>query len=208
MVYSLGLAVLDFVPIFAFLVGAYFLVRIALEHRGTACGRMMLAGTILVFTGGFLKASWKLLYVLDIADIKLMSEAQFVLLAVGFAGMLVALSYLARSINQEAKLGSVLLISTWKIPFLTVMTLCSLGAHGLLAYIGFRKKDHRAAALFILATICMLLMSGLASGAEQTVAIQWIEESINSLGQVSFALGSYLLYRTCQRTGVQIEQKS
>jgi hypothetical protein len=204
MVYSLGLAVLDFVPIFAFLVGAYFLVRIALDHRGTPCGRMMLAGTILVFTGGFLKASWKLLYVLGIADIQLMSEAQFVLLAIGFTGMMVALSYLARGFSQEGKLGSVLLISTWKIPFLTVMTLCSLGAHGLLAYIGFKKKDFLAAGLFILAAICMLAMSGLASGAEQTVAMQWIEESINSLGQLGFALGSYLLYRTCQRTGLQI----
>jgi hypothetical protein len=203
MEYSLGLAILDFVPILAFLAGAYFLVKIAILHRGTACGRMMLAGTGLVFTGGFLKASWKLLYVLDVADIRLMSEAQFVLLAIGFTGMLVALSYLARSFNQEGKLGSALLISTWKIPFLTVMTLCSLGAHGLLAYIGFKKKDNPAAVLFILATVCMLAMSGLASGAEQTVAMQWIEESINSLGQLSFAFGSYLLYRTCRKTPVQ-----
>lgn len=203
MEYSLGLAVLDFVPIFAFLVGAYFLVKIAILHRGSACGKMMLAGTGLVFTGGFLKASWKLLYVLDIADIQLMSEAQFVLLAIGFTGMLVSLSYLARSFNQEAKLGSALLMATWKIPFLTVMTLCSLGAHGVLAYIGFKKKDFLAAALFILVMVCMLAMSGLASGAEQTVTMQWIEESINSVGQLSFALGSYLLYRTCKRTPVQ-----
>ena len=102
MEYSLGLAALDFVPIFAFLTGAYFLVKIAILHRGKPCGKMMMAGTGLVFTGGFLKASWKLLYVLDIADIQLMSEAQFVLLAIGFTGMLVSLSYLARSFNQQS----------------------------------------------------------------------------------------------------------
>jgi hypothetical protein len=160
---------------------------------------MMMAGTLLIFTGGFLKASWKLLYVLDIADITLMSEAQFVLLAIGFTGMLVALSYLARSFNQEGKLGAALLISTWKIPFLTVMTLCSLGAHGLLTYISFKKKVPLAASLFILALVCMLAMSGMASSLEQTVANQWLEEGVNSLGQISFAVGSYLLYRVCRR---------
>ena len=202
MEYTLGLALLDFVPIFAFLTGAYFLVRIAREQRGTACGRMMLAGTILIFTGGFLKASWKLIYTLGIADITLMSEAQFVLLAIGFTGMLVALSYLARSFNQDGKLGSAMLISTWKIPFLTVMTLCSLGAHGLLAYISIKKKVPLAAGLFILAIVCMLAMSGMASSLEQTVANQWLEEGVNSLGQISFAVGSYLLYRVCRRDPV------
>jgi hypothetical protein len=41
----------------------------------------------------------------------------------------------------------------------------------------------------------MLGMSGMASGSEQTVATQWIEESMNSMGQIAFAVGSYLLYK-------------
>ena len=45
MTYTLGLVLLDFVPIFAFLIGAYFLVKIAVLHRGSPCGRMMLAGS-------------------------------------------------------------------------------------------------------------------------------------------------------------------
>ena len=94
------------------------------------------------------------------------------------------------------------MISTWKIPFLTVMTLTSLGAYGLLAYISFKKKVPLAASLFILALICMLGMSGMASSLEQTVANQWLEEGVNSLGQISFAVASYLLYRVCRRQTV------
>lgn len=198
MEYTLGLSLLDFVPTIAFLVGAYFLVKISLQHRGTACGRMMMAGTLLVFAGGFLKASWKLLYTLQIADLRLLSELQFVLLSIGFLGMLVAVILLSRSLKASAGGGSVMAIAVWKIPLLAVMTICSLGAQGILAYISFQKKTKLAGAFFILAILCMLGMSGMASGSEQTVATQWIEESINSIGQIGFALGSYLLYKKCQ----------
>lgn len=197
MEYTLGLSLLDFVPTIAFLVGAYFLVKISLKFRGTPCGRMMMAGTLLVFAGGFLKASWKLLYTLDIADLWLLSELQFVFLSIGFLGMLVAVIMLSRSLKVSASGGSVMAIAVWKIPLLAVMTLCSLGAQGILVYISFQKKAKLAAAFFILAVLCMLGMSGMASGSEQTVATQWIEESINSIGQIGFALGSYLLYKRC-----------
>jgi hypothetical protein len=86
-------------------------------------------------------------------------------------------------------------MAAWKIPFLAVMTLCSLGAQGILTYISFRKQARIPAAMFIVSVICMLGMSGLASGSEQTVPVQWFEEGINSVGQIAFAFGSFLLYR-------------
>jgi hypothetical protein len=195
MEYTLGLALLDFVPIFAFLVGAYFLVRIVLISRGKPCGRMMMAGTLLVFSGGFFKATWKLLFSLGIADIQILSQVQFVLLAPGFLAMLVAVSLLSRSMKSGTFGEGVMAIAAWKIPLLAVMTLASLGAQGILTYICFQKKARLAAAMYIVAVLCMLAMSGMASSSEQTVAAQWIEESINSVGQIAFAAGSYLLYR-------------
>ena len=46
-------------------------------------------GSTLVFAGGFLKATWKLLYTLGIADIQIFSTIQFILLAPGFLALLV-----------------------------------------------------------------------------------------------------------------------
>jgi hypothetical protein len=160
---------------------------------------MMMAGTGLIFLGGFLKASWKLLYTLEIADITLMSEAQIILLSIGFTGMLVAVIIIARGKKRDQTLEPMVAIAAWKIPFLAVMTLASLGAQGILTYVSFKKKNRLAASLFIVAVLCMLGMSGMASGSEQTVATQWIEESINSVGQISLAVGSYLLYKTFER---------
>ena len=196
--YSISLVLFDFVPVFAFLVGAFYLVKISLSHRGKPCGRMMMAGTALVFAGGFFKATWKLFYTLDIGDYKLLSELQFILSAFGFFAMLVSVILLARSFRDKSAGGVVMAIAAWKIPFLAIMTLTSLGAQGILVYISFQKKARQAAGFFIIAVICMLGMAGLASSVEQTVTMQWIEETINSIGQISFALGSFLLHRKCE----------
>jgi len=60
--YTVGMAILDFVPNIAFLIGALFLVRTVRLTRGRPCSRMCMAGSLLVFSGGILKATWKLLY--------------------------------------------------------------------------------------------------------------------------------------------------
>jgi hypothetical protein len=47
---------------------------------------------------------------------------------------------------------------------------------------------------FLITLLCLIGMGGMAS-AEQTIPQQWIEEGVNSVAQISFAIGSYLLYR-------------
>jgi hypothetical protein len=84
-------------------------------------------------------------------------------------------------------------MAPWKIPLLATMTLCSLGVHGMLSYLAIRRQAYLAAAMFIVAVLLMLGMAGMATG-EQTVARQWVEEGVNSVGQIAWAVGSYLLY--------------
>ncbi len=197
--YTIGLAVLDFVPNIAFLVGAFFLVRIAAIARGRPCSRMVMAGALLIALGGILKAAWKLIYSSGGPDIRLMSEAQFVLVAPGFLALLVAVILLARQ-KKTVPPAPMLAIAAWKIPFLFVMTITSLGAQGILTYLSFKRGAKLAAAGFIVAFMALLAMGGLAS-AEQSVSLQWIEEGINSLGQVGFMLGSILLHRNYKAYG-------
>ena len=66
--------------------------------------------------------------------------------------------------------------------------------NGILTYHSFQKRARAAGWMFILAVLCLFAMAGMASG-EQSIARQWIEQSINLTGQSSFALGNYLLYR-------------
>ena len=190
--HSLGLVLLDFVPNLAFLVGAYFLVRWVKLTSSRLSVVAMIAGSALVFLGGTLKATWKLLYTLGIGDFWLLSELQFILLAPGFLTMLASVLLVLKQERKSWKPGS-LAMAPWKIPLLGTMTLSSLGLQGILSYIAFRRKAYLAATIYIFAILCMLGLAGLAGG-EQTIARQWIEESINATGQIAFALGSYLLY--------------
>ncbi|MBN1261509.1 MAG: hypothetical protein JXB35_12595 [Anaerolineae bacterium] len=193
--YTLSLCLLDFVPNLAFLAGAYFLVKTALLVRGRSCARMVMAGGLLVFLGGTLKAIWKLLYTTGVGDVRICSEAQFALLAPGFLALLVSVVLLTRRKADAAGGVPLLAMAPWKIPLLIVMTLSSIGAYGILATLAFRRRERLAGALFIVAVLCLFAMSGMAGG-EQTITSQWIEESINSLGQIAFAVGSFTLYRS------------
>ncbi len=197
--YPVSIAIFDFLPVTMFLIGAYFLVRIAFLQRGSRCGRMVMAGALLIFLGGFLKAIWKLLVATQVADIQWLSQIQFILVAPGFLALLVAAILIARGrkTNQNPPL---LAIAVWKIPLLAVMTLASMGANGILTYISFRRGARLAAIGFIISFLCVVGMGAMASG-EQTLAKQWIEESINTAGQLGFMLGSILLYQNFKING-------
>ena len=197
--YPLTLALYDFVPVTLFLVGAFFLVRIALMVRGTRCGRMAMAGALLIFLGGFLKATWKLLYASGTGDVRLLSEVQFVLVAPGFVALLVVAILMARG-RKPASGAPLMAMAVWKIPFLAVMTLASMGAQGILTYLSFKRGARVAAIGFMVAFLCLVGMGAMASG-EQTLAKQWIEQSVNTLGQAGFAFGSFKLHRDFAQKG-------
>lgn len=188
--YSVEMALMDFLPNIAFLVGAFFLVKMVLRLRSRACARMLMLGTFLVFMGGFTKATWKLLASLG-TDITFLGQMQFVLSGIGFLGMVVTVILLARN-AKIAKGAPMLAMAAWKIPFLAVMTISSLGAQGILTYLSFKWGSKVAGYLFIVAVLCMLGMAGMSSG-EQTISRQWIEQTINLVGQSCFAGGAILL---------------
>lgn len=200
--YPLSLVLFDFVPTLAFLIGAFFLVRVALLCRGKPSGRMVMAGTLFVFLGGFFKATWKLFFSMGTADIQWMSQGQFVFSGIGFLGMFVAVVLMMRGWKKtgSSNAGPVMAIAAWKLPFLFLMTVTSLGAEGILAVLAFRRNARAAAIGFIVGVLGILAMAGLAS-AEQTLAMQWVEEIVNTVGQSGFMAGCILLYKNFKVSG-------
>ena len=191
--YTLGLSLLDFVPNLAFLVGAYYLVKIVQTKNKGFYYYATIIGGLLVFLGGTLKAVWKLLVTLEVGDFQWMSNAQFPLHAPGFLLLFISMIYLVGRDKKDAQAG-VMAMAVWKIPLLAVLTISSIGMDGILAYLSFKRKSKLAGVLFILSLLILLSMAGMAGG-EQTISRQWIEEIVNTGGQIAFALGSYLLYK-------------
>jgi hypothetical protein len=163
---------------------------------------MLMAGTLLVFLGGFTKAFWKFMVATEIADVTWLAQLQFILSGIGFLGMCVAVIYMVRGRKKLQSSGAIYAMAAWKIPFLFIMTLSSLGAEGILAYLAFKRGLRLAGAAFAVGVMGILAMGALASG-EQTITMQWIEESVNTVGQCGFMLGSILLYRDFASKGCE-----
>jgi hypothetical protein len=199
--YSLALSLLDFVPNLAFLAGAVLLVLWARRTNGQLGAILMVAGSALVFVGGTTKAIWKLIVTIGGGDIVWLGELQFMLLAPGFLAMLVSAS-LALGHERKRQRAGWAAMAAWKIPLLAIMVLSSLGLHLILSTLAFRRKARVAGILYMVAVLCMLSLAGMASG-EQSIARQWIEEGVNSVGQISFAVGSYLLYARYRSGGTK-----
>jgi hypothetical protein len=192
--YSLGMALFDFTPVVFFLVGGLYLAKIVFSSLQKYLGWIFISSVLIIFLGGALQATWKLLYCLNICDIQWMSKAQFVLMAIGFIGMLIPILYLARS-DKGKNPQTVVAMALWKIPFLLVMTLASLGVYATLGLISKRRHLRWTAIGFMIPFFGVILMGFLASRT-QTVGLQWIEQSLNSLINISFALSSYSLCRS------------
>jgi hypothetical protein len=194
MMYSVVMALFDFVPVIGFLVGGLYCIKISRIVLKKVYQFLTIIGVSIIVLGGGLKASWKLMNAVNLVPPEWMSEGQFIFMAIGYLTLLIPVIALIR--KQKARAAEALpAMAVWKIPLLAVMTLSSLSAYTLLAILSFRRKSWLGILGFIVAFISILAMGYMSSQA-QTIQMQWVEQSINTLGTWGFALGSILLHKT------------
>jgi hypothetical protein len=187
------MALMDYIPVLCFIIGAFFLAKFFLKDQKRYLGWMVMIGGGLIFLGGGLQATWKLFMALNIGNFSWMSQGQFIFMAFGYSALLIPTISLI-SASKLVKNAPLPAMAVWKIPFLAVMTLASLGTYGILTFVSFRRRQPLAALGFIMALLGVLVLGGMAS-QEQTVTMQWIEQSINAFANLGFALGSFLLFK-------------
>jgi hypothetical protein len=205
---NLPLAIEDYVPVFIFAGGLFFVAKIVSANNQTA-GKLAFIGGILVTLGGVFKASWKIIQAIGGADIPLLNNSLFVFMSAGFVCL--AWAYLKRNSSESsfAKICflpiSVILIF-WSISFyfgyflesrawffilLGLTTVANLFLLSRLIYTSYSKNLRICIILFVINLICIFL---LARFSDQTVTYQWIKQLINTLSQIAFAFASYYLY--------------
>ena len=199
--YSVVMALYDFVPVIGFLVGGIFLVKLSRLALNKLMPVIMTLSVIVIVLGGGLQASWKLLNAINRPHPLWMNQGQFVFMATGYVLLLIPVLALLRKRKTSAA-EALPAMATWKIPFLAVMTLASLSAYASLVVLAFRRKSWLASLGFIFAFISVLTMGFMASQT-QTIQMQWIEQTINTLGNWGFALGAILVYKTYKPLGRQ-----
>ncbi|MFB4307449.1 hypothetical protein [Actinomadura sp. GTD37] len=189
--YPIALAVEDFVPV-------------ALTAAGVALLRhkhpLVPVAAVLVVAGGFAKATWKLIVALDGPDVRWLHEALFPLLAIGFTLLVFALARELRRPGHPAVLAaplvaalaaSAVLRDSWPAMVWTIIAVTGAGA--MLLRSAVRADDRLGASLFGLWLAGQYLLGPMAARAEQSIPLQWVEQSCNTLAQAAFAYAAWRL---------------
>lgn len=206
--YPLSLAVEDFVPVLLTGAGAALLIG-PLRSHGARTARTAAAGTALVLLGGLSKATWKLLVAMDGPDVAFMNKALFPCLSAGFLLLAHAVLTLPTDGRDPAAgrrpppLWG--LAAVWLAAGAAGLLLRSTAAHLVLAIMAVTvcavrlillarsDGDIPAAAAGGLWLTGMYALGPLAARPDQSVALQWVEQSANTLTQGAFVLLAWRL---------------
>lgn len=213
MIYTVPLALLDFVPVVFSSLGLFFLARMV-ERSEPGAKSLAYLGLVLVALGGLSKALWKLVLAATGLNLSPLDQFLFVFLGPGFVMMAAALLRVRR-----AERGFPAKTSPWPIPSAICLVFLSLAAFLLVSYEGrlwstvlliltvigsnmigvvaagllCRRRHYGTALLFAANLVAALVLARLARIEVQTIPLQWFEEGLNTLSQAAFAFASWKL---------------
>jgi hypothetical protein len=206
---SVPLALEDFVPVLLSAIGFAYVVRLVWRLDATS-GRWAAAGAVLIVAGGLSRASWKLIHALGGPDLEVLHGALYVLLALGFPFLALGIrsarrhatghperlqpwipvSALAAALVATTVLASPLGGRLVPLIWLGTATVAS-AAVSLLLFRWARASGLPGVGwLFIASLAFTIILNGLARPAEQTEALQWVQQGLNTLNQALFLFAS------------------
>ena len=193
--YSVPMALVDFVPVILFGIAAVIMQRDFYEKMSKGVFALFAAGTIDVFMAGFLKALYKLLFALGVCDFQPLTQMFFPVQAIGFLLAGIAATRMLAESRKGTKLMAAAPPFAGTFIFVTLMVL-GLGAMDLsLARIARRMKKGLALALFVASFVLCLMMGYLSSKDFTQSYMNWAAELVNLLGQGSLLWGVMILHR-------------
>lgn len=200
--YTVSLALYDYVPVVLSSLGFLVVARL-LRTIDASMGRMGLLGWALITVGGLAKATWKL--VLGITDgsvdVRWLDNSLFIFMAAGFVFAAAAIGAALRGRPggwQWATRINLVVYAlagwaafrvdgrAWFFVLLGVAALANTVAVWLLGRHAWSLGRRRAATLFFVNLVVVLVLPGFARIPDQTIPLQWIEQSTNLVAQVAF----------------------
>ena len=184
----------DFVPVALFAVAAVLMQRDLYSKMPKYAFACLAAGSVDAFLAGFLKALWKLLYALGVCDFHVLNT---MFLPTQSLGLLLTGLGLVLLLTQRKKAALAVAPPLFTGTFVFVgMMVLGLGAIcASLSVLAVKMKKKGLIPVFILCFFCYMGMGYLASRDGSSAAMNWIEQGVNSLGQLLLFSGVLSLHR-------------
>ena len=193
--FTIEMALVDYIPVICFAIGAIILMRDLYNKMSKGAFALFSAGTIMITLAGALKATWKLLYAAGVCDFEALNNMFFPTQSIGF--LLAGIGILAMLVyNQgETKLRSVPPVFSGTFVFVGLMV-AGLGVMDtVLCILAVKLKKPWLIAIFVLSFVCSLGMGYLSSKDFTEAAMNRIAEGVNVVGQGSFLAGANILHK-------------
>lgn len=194
---TVTMALVDYVPVVLFLISASILMA-DLYFQFARWGFALFAGgAIMVFTAGFFKATWKLLYAANICDFQRLNQVFFPLQATGFLliGFAAVTLLLVRQKSAVTLAAAAPAVYSGTMLFVAGMILGIGALCGSLAVVAGRMKKWAAVVLFLVGFVFMLGMGYLSSKDFEQAFMNWVAQAVNILGQGCLLLGVHILHK-------------
>ncbi len=193
--FSVPMALIDYIPVLFFGIAAVLLQLDLYGKMRKDAFALFAAGTINIFAAGFLKASWKLLYAAGICDFQALNTLFLPLQSIGFllAGLGIVLMLCTQ--KHKAMLAAAPPVFSGKAVFISMMVLGLAAICAGLGRVAVKMKKKSAALFFLLSFLCSMCMGYLSSKDSTSALVNWIEQSVNCLGQGMLLWGVVILHR-------------
>ena len=189
-VFSLSLALTDFIPVALFGVCAVLLARDLKNKMSKGVFACLIFGAFIAFLAGFLKALWKLLIALGVGDFPLLNSLFLPLQSSGLllTGLSIVLMLALR--KRTAAMMAPLTLGFIGMMVLGLGTMCT----GL-SILAAKLKKKALIPVFILCFFCYMGMGYLASRGDNSASANWIEQGVNTAGMILLLWGALGLHK-------------
>lgn len=193
---SVSMALVDFIPVILFLLATLNLMHDLYHMMSKGAFALFSAGCITVFMAGIYKATWKLLYALNICDFEALNKSFFPMQTTGFVLMGIGLVALLH-FNQGKTLALIAPAVYSSSMIFVIFMILGLGASWIsLARIALKLKKKNAFVLFIISFICMLAMGYLSSKDFSNPLYNWFGEGINIIGMSLLLIAVKIMHKS------------
>jgi hypothetical protein len=191
---SVPMALVDYIPVVLYCISAVILQRYFYDRMSRGAFALLSAGMIMSIMAGLFKATWKLLFALEVCDFDRLNKSFFPLQSVGFllAGIALMLMVFTRQKGTSLHSAAPAVFAGTGV-FIALMVLGLCGMFLGLSVEAKRRKKKSAMVLFIITFVFMLMMGYLSSKNFEKASMNWISEGVNVMGWSIFLMGSRIL---------------